>query len=364
MTSIALPWAFRDLKLGVVGSGAGCYQALMALQALGVPVAMVGTHESTLQGPRSDELRGFQRLGLYQELGEAARRIGAAFLQAPDLNAPACVRAMKARGVNLVLSVSAQVLQEDFVQAFAGLVFNIHGSALYRGRAGLTWAILNKLQADRLVLHWVAPAIDAGAVATTVPYEWPARCYPVDIMRAQFQAYPLLLAGFLSLVRAGRIPCLDPQNGAKLYFPLIRGERDGRIDWDWTPDAVDAFVRGFGWPYLGAFGDFRSSRQLMMRVHVARCERLDDKAQTFHPSCNGVPVRYGPSDSVEVITGGTLLRLLTIRTGWEEVPARTVVRLGGRFVRPAATTESAGPLADHAAPATVAATGMAMTSHG
>ncbi len=329
---VPLPFAYEDVKVGMVGSGAGFCQALLRLHALAVPIAAVGTHRSLSEEQHSEELQGYRRLGMYQDLGEVAQRIGARFMRAPDLNAEGCVRALKAWGVNLILSVSAPVLREAFVHAFSGFVFNMHGSAVYRGRAGLTWAILNNLQADRLVLHWVAPAIDAGKIVAQQPYHWPARSYPIDIMQALFRAYGPLLADLVSILQAGRVPCADPGNDAKLYFPLIRGERDGAIQWDWPPEIVESFVRAFGWPYIGAFGCFRGSGEVEAQVHIARCEVAKDDARFFHPQCNGVAVRYGPDDSVDVVAGGRLLRVLTIRKGWDELPARAAVRLGGRFV--------------------------------
>lgn len=331
-SGVPLPWAFRDLKVGVVGAWAGCCQAIQQLEALRVPVAAVATHRSAQEEAESQELDGYRRLGLYDNLDRMAQGVGARFVRTPDLNAEGCVRALREAGVRLVLSVSAQLLQPTFLQAFDGFVFNIHGSAAYRGRAGLSWAILNGLRADRVVLHWVAPAIDAGQVVEEEPYEWPAECYPIDIMRVQFRAYGPLLKRFVAVLQSGRIPCRDPRNEAKLYFPLIRGERDGAVQWDWAPEAVAAFVRAFGWPYSGAYGYFRNSREMTTMVSVARCHVVDEGSRSFHPFCNGAPVRYGPDGSVDVVAGGGLLRLLTVRNGWDEAPAQAAVRLGGRFV--------------------------------
>ena len=350
MTGVALPCSYRGLKIGVVGSGAGLCQALQQLQRLQVPIVAVATHRSAQEEAESQELDAYRRLGWYHNLDGMAKRLGVSFVRTPDLNMEGCVRDLRACGVNLVLSVSAQVLRPAFLQAFSGFVFNIHGSAVYRGRAGLTWAILNNLSADRVVLHWVASAIDAGHVVADHPYEWPSRSYPIDIMQAQYQAYGPLLVEFAAILRAGRIPRGDPGNERKLYFPLIRGERDGAIQWGWAPDAVDAFVRAFGWPYIGAYSHFRDSRGMSARVHIARCEVLQAEPGSFHPFCNGVPVRYGPGDGVDIIVGGSLLRLLTVRNGWDEAPARSVVRLGGRFVpspEPAPSTATR-PSAVHA----------------
>ncbi len=342
-TSVPLPFAPADVRLGVIGSGAGLYQAMMAVQALGVPVVAVATQRSAQEEAQSQELQGYRQRGWYGNLDEAAQRMGARFLRTPDLNSEDSVRALKACGASLIVSVSAQILRAEFVRAFAGFVFNIHGSAVYRGRAGLSWAILNGLQADRIVLHWVAQAIDAGPVVVERPYAWPAGCYPIDIMAAQFQAYRLLLADFAAILRDGWVPCADHGDNAKLYFPLIRGERDGLVPWDWAPEAVETFVRAFGWPYAGALGCVRDSRGRTAAVHLARCQPVKDDARSFHPFCNGVPVRYGPGGSVDIVAGGRLLRLLTVRNGWDEAPARTAVRLGGRFVSaPALAQEAEG----------------------
>ena len=332
-SSVTVPFPPADVALGVVGAGAGCYQALVTLQALGIPVAAVATHRSAQADAQSEEFQGYRQRGWYRDLDETAQRMGARFLRTPDLNSEDNVRALKTGGANLILSVSAPVLRAPFRQAFSGFVFNIHGSAVYRGRAGLSWAILNGLQADRVVLHWIAPVIDAGRVVVEQPYAWPAGCYPIDIMATQFQAYRPLLAEFATILRTGRIPCADPDTDAKLYFPCIQGERDGLVHWDWAPEAVETFVRAFGWPYLGAFGWFRESRGRTAAVHLARCRLVQDDARSFHPFCNGVPVRYGPEGSVDVVASGRLLRLLTVRTGWGEAPARTAVRLGGRFAQ-------------------------------
>ena len=186
-------------------------------------------------------------------LGSIVSRLRLPFVHTSDPNDGAAIAAIKQTGANAVFSVSAPIIRANFLEAFAGLVFNIHGSKRYRGRAGLSWLILNddRLCEDAWVLHWIDAGIDTGEAIVEQRFTWPKTAFPVDIMSAQRASIPALIAGFKAAISTDAVAS-RPQANARPYFPALKTEVDGKIDWHWTASEIERCVRAFGWPYAGA----------------------------------------------------------------------------------------------------------------
>ncbi len=329
-TNRRLPIPHGDLRFCVIGASSFLGAAVDALLQAGLKVVSIAsqTVQDQLDGPIETYLA---TKGLHESLGVLVSRLRLPFIHTPDPNDAAAITAIKQTGANAAFSVSAPIIRSNFLEAFDGLVFNIHGSKRYRGRAGLSWLILNddRLCEDAWVLHWIDAGIDTGAAIVEQPFTWPKTAYPIDIMSAQRASIPALIAGFRTAIFTGAVAS-RPQGNARPYFPALKTDVDGKIDWHWTASEIERCVRAFGWPYAGARSVLVSpDRDRRRDIQLARV-RIGP-SQGLHPLACGVVLAHSKNGSAEVACRDGSVLVETIRDGVGERPAGNVIRVGCRL---------------------------------
>jgi methionyl-tRNA formyltransferase len=325
-----LPIAHGDLRFCVIGASSVLGAAVDALLAAGLKVVSIAS-QATLDQPDGPIEAYLATKGLHDSLGGIVGRLRLPFIHAPDPNDGAAIAAIKQTGANAILSVSAPIIRANFLKAFDGLVFNIHGSKRYRGRAGLSWLILNddRLCEDSWVLHWIDAGIDTGAAIVEQPFTWPNTAYPIDIMSAQRASIPALVSGFKAAIATDSVTS-KPQLTARPYFPALKTDVDGKIDWHWTASEIERCVRAFGWPYAGAKTTLVSpDREKRRDIQIARA-RIGPSL-SLHPLACGVVLAHGKNGSAEVACRDGSVLIDTIRDGAGEQPAGDVIRVGCRL---------------------------------
>jgi methionyl-tRNA formyltransferase len=329
-TSRKLPIPHDDLRFCVIGASSFLGAAVDALLAAGLEVVSIAS-QSALDQPDGSIETYLADKSLHESLGGIVNRLRLPFVHTPDPNDTAAIAAIRQTGANAVFSVSAPIIRANFLTAFDELVFNIHGSKRYRGRAGLSWLILNDdcLSEDAWVLHWIDAGIDTGAAIVEQPFTWPKTAYPIDIMSAQRASIPALIAGFKSAIATGAVAS-TPQAVARAYFPALKTEVDGKIDWHWTASEIERCVRAFGWPYTGAKTILVSpDRETRRDIQIARV-RIGNSGG-LHPLACGVVLAHGRGGSAEVACRDGSVLVDTIRDGAGERPAGDVIRVGCRL---------------------------------
>jgi methionyl-tRNA formyltransferase len=325
-----LPIPHADLRLCVIGASSFMGAAIDALLQAGVAVASIAS-QSPLDQPEGPIETYMAARHLHESLSTIVNRLRLPFVRTPDPNDPAAIAAIKATTANAVLSVSAPIIKANFLQAFDGLVFNIHGSKRYRGRAGLSWLILNddRLYEDAWVLHWIDTGIDTGAAIVEQSFQWPKAAYPIDIMSAQRASLPELAVAFKASIATDSVAS-TAQSGMRPYFPALKTEVDGRIGWRWTGSEIERCVRAFGWPYAGATTTMVSpDRRTTRDIHIARA-RIGT-AGSVHPLGCGVVLAHSKGGPAEIACKDGSVLIETVRDGAGERPAGDVIRVGCRL---------------------------------
>jgi methionyl-tRNA formyltransferase len=325
-----LPIPYGELRFCVIGASSFLGAAVDGLLGVGAKVVSVAS-QSVLDQPDGPLETYLATKGLHESLGSIVSRLRLPFIHTPDPNEDAAIAAIKQSGANAVFSVSAPIIRAKFLDAFDGLVFNIHGSKRYRGRAGLSWLILNddRLCEDAWVLHWIDAGIDTGAAIVEQPFTWPKTAYPIDIMSAQRASIPPLIAGFRAALSGNSIAS-QPQPNARPYFPALKTDLDGKIDWHWTASEIERCVRAFGWPYSGAKTVLVSpDRERRRDIQLARV-RIGSSGG-LHPLACGVVLSHTRNGSAEVACRDGSVLVDTIRDGTGERPAGDVIRVGCRL---------------------------------
>lgn len=330
-TSRKLPIPHGDLRFCVIGASSFLGAAVDALLQAGIKVVSIAS-QSPLQQPDGPLETYLATKGLHEQLSGIVGRLKLPFVHTSDPNDAAAIAAIKQTGANAILSVSAPIIRTNFLEAFDGLVFNIHGSKRYRGRAGLSWLILNDdhLCEDAWVLHWIDAGIDTGAAVVEQSFKWAKTAYPVDIMAAQRASIPPLMAGFRTAISADTVES-RPQVNARPYFPALKTDLDGRIDWHWSAGEIERCVRAFGRPYAGATTILISpDRERRRDIRIARV-RIGS-SESLHPLACGVVLAHGKNASAEVACRNGSVLVETIREGDSERPAGDVIRVGCRLM--------------------------------
>jgi methionyl-tRNA formyltransferase len=325
-----LPIPHGDLRFCVIGASSFLGAAADALMQAGLKVVSIAS-QSPLDQPDGPLETYLATKGLHESLNAIVDRLKLPFVHTPDPNDAAAIAAIKQSGANAVFSVSAPIIRANFLEAFDGLVFNIHGSKRYRGRAGLSWLILNDDRSceDAWVLHWIDAGIDTGAAIVEQSFTWPKTAYPIDIMSAQRAGIPALIAGFKAAISTDTVAS-HPQANARPYFPALKTEVDGKIDWHWTASEIERCVRAFGWPYAGAKTILVSpDRERRRDIRIARV-RIGPSA-SLHPLACGAVLAHGRGGSAEVACRDGSVLIDTIREGAGERPAGDVIRVGCRL---------------------------------
>jgi RimJ/RimL family protein N-acetyltransferase len=108
----------------------------------------------------------------------------------------------------------------------------------------------------------------------------------------------VFLERFISDIRKGRDFKLEVIDESKsLYLPRLSTIHHGWIDWQsWSGSEIEAFIRSFDKPYIGASTCFRGKRVFLHGARMLKGEK------GFHPFQSGLIVRISDDEGVVVAT--------------------------------------------------------------
>jgi methionyl-tRNA formyltransferase len=195
-------------------------------------------------------------------------------------------------GETLVISVGARwILKEEIRnRLFGGKILNVHGTRLPsdRGGGGLTWRIMRGDRIGNLMLHEMDDGIDTGPVIVSEDYVIPRNvCSQYD----HYQDYLVRLERFIcDLVEKVIASECSYRRKFQLdynstYYPRIRTETHGWIDWSWGPHDLEKFILAFDDPYPGARTLWRDKKVILKKcqLHVGEIGH--------HPFQKGIVIR-------------------------------------------------------------------------
>ncbi|GGE35139.1 hypothetical protein GCM10007276_10800 [Agaricicola taiwanensis] len=221
-----------------------------------------------------------------------------------------------------------KVLLDIFDQEF----YNMHNTSLpeWRGGASYSWMILSGARKGATTIHRIDEGIDTGSIVAQSAYDFPLDCrLPRDYAdHARRQAEPVLLK-FLDDLLSGR-PVLDqPQDESRAtYFPRLHTETQSYIDWRWSGENIETFIRAFSHPYDGA--RTLSSGQIA-RIFDCRFE----SGEKSHPFANGIIIRSCGDEFVVCVSDGIL------RIQKQDCVCDKPLAVGDRFYTPDGYLEQA-----------------------
>jgi methionyl-tRNA formyltransferase len=137
------------------------YWTLMGPRAFMLQAANLAAH-------RIRELAGrVVPLARSYSVADAARRHRVPLERVPAVNAPAFVARLRARGVDLLVSLACpQILRRDLLSVPARGAINLHGALLpdYRGLLPAFWVLANGVSHTGVTVHYMSEEVDRGPI--------------------------------------------------------------------------------------------------------------------------------------------------------------------------------------------------------
>ncbi|MEO5373705.1 MAG: hypothetical protein H7840_05430 [Alphaproteobacteria bacterium] len=262
--------------------------------------------------------------GLFGRLDELAAAGRAVVVEVEEINGPEFLALVARHRCTAAFSTACRaIIKKPVLEAFSGLVFNIHGAWLPVERGGglNSWKILNGSHSVASTIHMVDEGIDSGAILFR--HKMPLatdRPIPLDYDRGQMACSRVVMDAFVDAVLSGLPLAATAQDDDEMiYLPRLHTELNGAIDLDWPVAMVERFVRAFSDPYPGAH-TFLKDR----RVHLHDAEIV--QADGFHPFCNGKVVTVRRDGGVNLVAGGGLLRVREVTVDGRRDAAAAVLR--------------------------------------
>ncbi len=200
---------------------------------------------------------------------------------------------------------------------------NVHAGMLprYRGRAPLSWAIMNGEEEAGLTVHFIDEGVDSGPIITQ-------RAYAIGENETAGALYtriegdiPNLLLDVVGRFERGSVEGIPQDEERAMCFPSIRPEH-ARIDWSRSAGNIHDQIRALSRPYPGAWTRYRGKKMIIWKARPLGIEL---------PECfPGTVVNRWPGKGIVVSTGmGYLLVEEAEIEGKEAGPADRSVRRAG-----------------------------------
>jgi methionyl-tRNA formyltransferase len=226
----------------------------------------------------------------------------------PDsVNTPVWASQVRTMAPDILLSFSYRnMIREEILQIPRLGSFNMHCSLLpeYRGRAPITWAVLQGARETGATLHRMERHDDTGDIVDQ-------QAVPIGPDDTAFEVYQKvtlaardILERQIEAIKTGTAPRVHQDESKATHFLEWKPE-NGRIDWTHSAESIYNLIRGATHPYPGAFTEVNG-----MRFYIWRAKRL----QEF----SGTPGQVVAIAPLRVTAGKGALEI--IKYQWEGTP--------------------------------------------
>ncbi len=198
---------------------------------------------------------------------------------------------------------SPWIFNESVLDRFKHRVMNLHGTHLpkYRGGTLFSWQILTGQRTGMCLLHQMTAGIDDGPVLSYEEFIYPAQCrLPKDFIAVYEQKNTEFTIDFLAKYTGHLLPQGQPEY-LSTYWPRLRADVHGWINWDWTNTEIERQICAFDDPYGGARCRFQNKTVI---IREAWAQSTDGYT---HPFQHGLVYRNNGKWLSVAAKGGELL---------------------------------------------------------
>ncbi len=177
---------------------------------------------------------------------------------------------------------------------------NVHAGLLprYRGRAPLSWAIMNGEPEAGLTVHFIDEGVDSGPVIAQRAYAIGENETAGALYERIQDHIPDLLLDVVDRFERGGVRGTPQDEERAMTFPSIRPEH-ARIEWSQPSRRIHDQIRALARPYPGAWTTYRGKKMTIWRARP-----LDVDLPTCFP---GTVINRRPGRGIVVSTGNGYL---------------------------------------------------------
>ncbi|MEU9167202.1 methionyl-tRNA formyltransferase [Streptomyces sp. NPDC048420] len=206
---------------------------------------------------------------------------------------------------------------------------NIHDSLLptYAGFSPLIWALINGEKEVGVTAHRMDAELDMGDVLLQRSVPVGPLDTATDLFHRTVDLIGPLVADSLELIDSGKA-VWTAQDRSKSSFFHKRSLEDSRIDWTWTAEELERFVRAQSDPYPNAFTHHRGERVRIVSAAVSEGRYGGTPGRIFIREGDGVVIVAGR----EARSGrlpGLLVRRVRTEDGSEHAATDYFRTMGG-----------------------------------
>lgn len=270
--------------------------ALKALHGAGYPISLVLT--------QPDRPKGRGRKTVPSPIKKAAEDLGLSVFQPASLkNAEAVERISAAAPAYIVVIAFGQILPKSILAIPRCGAVNVHASLLpkYRGAAPIQWAIVNRETETGVTTMLMDEGLDTGDILLVSRTEIRKNDTAATLHDRLAGMGADLIVQTLRGLASGTLTPSAQEPAKASYAPMLKKE-DGRIDWQKSPEELEAFVRGMD-PWPGAFTTLDGKRLRIFRLAPAR--RTEEQAP-------GTVIQGFP-DELRVAAGSGAVSILEVQ---------------------------------------------------
>ena len=194
-------------------------------------------------------------------------------------------------GYGIGISVGCPwILNENHLASMKFNIFNLHGTQLPRDRGGtiFSWFILTGKRLGMCLLHKLVEKIDEGPIIEYEEFIYPPRCIkPIDYISYYETKNIEFLFDLLVNMYSDNYKYFEKSQPPYLstYWPRLRADVHGWINWSWNAEEIDRFIRAFDEPYGGARCNLNGD---IVIIRDAFSQKMDGYT---HPFQNGLIYR-------------------------------------------------------------------------
>jgi methionyl-tRNA formyltransferase len=224
---------------------------------------------------------------------------------------------VKNKFIEVLISINYLYLIENYlINHPSKLAFNIHGSLLpkYRGRTPHIWAIINNEKKTGITAHLIDDGCDTGEVIEQLDILIGSDETGSDILKKFEIEYIPLLSRVLDKIENDELILIKQDCSRATYFGK-RAPEDGRIDWNWTKERINNWIRALSNPYPGAFAFY--NKQCLIIDKIA----YSDQGFNYNDQ-NGLIISISP---LIVKTTNGAIQIIQSRTEIKDFQLNTIL---------------------------------------
>ncbi len=228
------------------------------------------------------------------------------------------------------------IFKSDFIKYFNGKFFNIHGSDLPqdKGGGGFSWQILLQREKAYATIHKLESGIDNGDIIFQNNFNVSNFKRPKEIqLEYEKKTKKFFLKKIYKLANMDYKGKKQNKKNSS-YWPRLKTELHGWIDWSWNAKEIVLFIKAFEEPYVGAHTKLNNKK-----VYFKNC-LIKKSKNKFHPFQTGIIFRKD-NNFLNICCGQYILKVGKIFNNKRNLMLFKNIKVGDRFHTPRSILDKA-----------------------